>query len=99
MTRIHLLPAYGDDRHGYGSKRPEKYKLLNSADFAGSVDVDEMALKGFLEEAMFLAEYEHVNILTTLGVMWKAGDRPYVVLPYMAKGDLCKLLQKQDLVS
>jgi len=67
--------------------------------FAGSVDVDEMALKGFLEEAMFLAEYEHVNILTTLGVMWKAGDRPYVVLPYMAKGDLCKLLQKQDLVS
>ena len=43
--------------------------------------------------------YKHVNILTTIGIVWVKSDRPKVVLPYMALGDLCSLIQNPEKVA
>jgi len=56
-------------------------------------------LQEFLEEAIFMKDFSHANILVTLGVCWRIGDRPNVVLPYMALGDLGSLLRKPEMVS
>lgn len=61
------------------------------------MDID--LLEGFLHEASFLKGYRHVNVLTPIGVVWRAGNRPQVVLPFMDKGDLCDLIKKPDIVS
>ena len=65
----------------------------------GTVDVDTKGLEDFLREATFLSHDSHVNLFVTIGVVWRTGDRPYVILPYMAKGDLHTLVKKEDLVS
>ena len=52
----------------------------------------------FLDEACFLTGFKHPNILNTLGVVWKEGDRPKVILPYMELGDLCSLVRRTDMV-
>ena len=46
-----------------------------------------------------MKHYNHANILKPLGVVWSDGDRPQVILPYMAKGDLCSLIRKPEVVS
>ena len=56
-------------------------------------------LEDFLEEACTSKHLTHPNILSTLGIVWPQRDRPLVVLPFMAKGDLCALLRKDELVS
>ena len=56
-------------------------------------------MEEFLEEAAFMKHYTHANILKPLGVVWRDGDRPQVVLPYMSQGDLCSLVRKSDMVS
>jgi len=61
--------------------------------------VDTKGLEGFLKEATFLSHDSHVNLLETIGVVWRTGDRPSVILPYMEKGDLLTLVKKEDLVS
>lgn len=55
-------------------------------------------MKEFLREASFLKFLKHPNILPTIGIVWAKGDRPKVVLPYMALGDLCSLIRKVDMV-
>ena len=67
--------------------------------FLATDDMNVAKLEEFLEEASFLKYYKHVNILKPLGVVWRDGDRPQVVLPYMAQGDLCSLIRKPDMVS
>ena len=66
--------------------------------FADSEDITELKLKMFLDEACFLTGFKHPNILNTLGVVWKEGDRPKVILPYMELGDLCSLVRRTDMV-
>jgi len=56
-------------------------------------------LEEFLREATFLSQDSHLNLLMTIGVAWRMGDRPNVILPYMAKGDLHTLVKNEDLVS
>lgn len=61
-------------------------------------EVNQEKLEAFLDEACFLKGYRHANILTTIGVVWREGDRPKVVLPYMELGDLCSLVRRPDRV-
>jgi len=77
------------------------HSWLQTVDFSfpGSADLCEADFQAFILEATFLSGYSHVNILSSLGVIWRRGDRPYVVLPYMALGDLRSFLQNEDLVS
>ena len=65
----------------------------------GAMDLDTKGLEDFLREATFLSHDSHVNLLETIGVVWRTGDRPSVILPYMEKGDLLTLVKKEDLVS
>ncbi|XP_067950884.1 hepatocyte growth factor receptor-like isoform X1 [Watersipora subatra] len=60
-------------------------------------DINLCQLEDFLQEASFVKYYNHVNILVTLGVVWKKRDRPYVVLPYMAFGDLHSLIKRPEM--
>ena len=62
-------------------------------------DIGIEHIEEFLAEAAFMKHYNHVNILKPLGVVWSDGDRPQVILPYMAKGDLCSLIRKPEVVS
>ena len=41
----------------------------------------------FLQEAMRMRSFSHNHVLTMMGIVDLDG-RPYVVLPYMANGDL-----------
>ena len=41
----------------------------------------------FLEEAVIMRDFDHENVLSLIGIVMK-GSQPYVVLPYMANGDL-----------
>ena len=54
-------------------------------DFPEGTDVEDMTL--FLEEALRMRNLKHEHVLTMLGIVDLEG-RPYVVLPYMANGDL-----------
>ena len=62
-------------------------------------DISIEHIEDFLAEAAFMKHYNHANILKPLGVVWCDGDRPQVILPYMAKGDLCSLVRKPEVVS
>ena len=46
-----------------------------------------------------MRDIRHANVLTAIGVVWRKGDRPKVVLPYMELGDLCNLLRMPHMVS
>ena len=41
----------------------------------------------FLEEAVTMKDFEHQNVLTLLGVAVR-NDKPLIIMPFMAKGDL-----------
>ena len=62
-------------------------------------DIGIKHIEEFLAEAAFMKHYNHANILKPLGVVWSDGDRPQVILPYMAKGDLCSFVRKSEMVS
>ena len=61
--------------------------------------MDTKVLEDFLREATILLHDSHLNLLVAIGVAWRTGDRPFVILPYMAKGDLHTLLKMEDMVS
>lgn len=63
------------------------------------METTKAAIENFLEEAVFLQDFHHLNVLPTLGVCLPAGTTPQVVLPYMANGDLRTLMRKESLVS
>ena len=62
-------------------------------------DVDIQKLEGFLHEACLLMDLKHANILQTLGVVWRDGDRPLILLPYIKMGDLGSYVKKDTVGS
>ena len=42
-----------------------------------------------------MKELGHPNVMNLLGVCVDAGPTPYIVLPYMANGDLLSYIRKQ----
>ena len=63
------------------------------------VETSITVIENFLEEAVLLDGFNHANVLSALGVCIPDSDKPQVVLPYMAKGDLKSLIQMEDMVS
>ena len=53
----------------------------------------------FIKESVALQDFDHPNVLQTLGICWPSGVTPRVVLPYMANGDLRSLIRKNSAVS
>lgn len=58
---------------------------------------DEMA--SFLEEAMIMKDFHHHNVLSLHGVAFMSDERPYVLLPFMEKGDLKHYIADENNVS
>ena len=44
-------------------------------------------LTSFLEEAILMKDFKHLNVLGLVGVVLK-DDKPFVILPFMEHGDL-----------
>ena len=49
--------------------------------------------ENFLAEGTLMINFKHENVLSLVGVVYVAGKRPLVVLPYMENGDLCTFLK------
>ena len=63
------------------------------------VENSKEAIVRFIEEAVILQDFDHPNVLQTLGICWPSGVTPRVVLPYMANGDLRSLIRRDSIVS
>lgn len=55
-------------------------------------------VESLLKEATLLIGFDHVNVLSCIGVVWKLGETPWVVMPYMSNGSLRALLQNNNYV-
>ena len=62
------------------------------------MDTPIPVIERFLEEAVILEDFRHANVLHTLAVCIPLTDKPQVVLPYMANGDLKSLIQMTHMV-
>ena len=61
--------------------------------WSGSYNEDD--LKAFVDETLKMKELSHPNVMNLIGVCIDAGPTPYIVLPYMANGDLLSYIRKQ----
>ncbi|XP_067947924.1 uncharacterized protein [Watersipora subatra] len=61
------------------------------------MDTNITVIEKFLEEAVILEDFHHANVLPTLAVCIPMSDKPQVVLPYMANGDLKALIQMETM--
>ena len=59
--------------------------MVSAMPFSDDASLDDMT--HFLEEALRMRSFSHEHVLTMLGIV-DFDERPYVVLPYMANGDL-----------
>ena len=51
-------------------------------------------LQDMISESLKMKELHHPNVVNLLGVCLDAGPSPYIVLPYMANGDLLSYLRQ-----
>ena len=42
-----------------------------------------------------MKDFDHLNVLSLIGVSIDAGESPYIVMPYMANGSLLSYLKKE----
>ncbi|XP_038066354.1 plexin-A4-like [Patiria miniata] len=49
----------------------------------------------FLEESLIMKTFDHVNVLGLLGLTFDADEKPLMVIPFMANGDLKTYLVKK----
>ena len=59
---------------------------------SGLFDVSDM--HDMIEEVLKMQSYNHVNVMTLVGVCFGASDVPCIVMPFMANGSLLKYLQR-----
>lgn len=62
------------------------------------MDTSIKEIEKFLEEAVIMEDFSHPNVLKTLAVCIPLSEKPRVVLPFMAHGDLKSLIQLQHMV-
>ena len=55
-------------------------------------------ISSFLREAYIMSQFDHVNVLSLMAIIWEQGEPPAVVTPYMGKGSLLNLIRKSDMV-
>ena len=55
---------------------------------------DTIAVEALFEECAKMINLNHPNVLTLRGVCMDRGPAPYIVLPYMANGNLLNYLKR-----
>ena len=63
------------------------------------LSTDSNAVTNFLQEAVIMKDFDHVNVLSLIGVVLNDQKLPMVIIPYMSKGDLKKVLKDETEVS
>ena len=53
----------------------------------------------FVDEALLMKEFDHINVLRLIGVAVGVDGLPLVVLPYMRHGDLLSYIRNESNVS
>ena len=52
-------------------------------------------LKGFIEESALMCSFNHPHVLGMVGICLDTVQSPYLLLPYMANGDLRTFLRNK----
>ena len=47
-----------------------------------------------VEESMIMANFDHLNVMKLLGVSFDTNKTPFLVMPFMANGNLLSYLRK-----
>ena len=55
----------------------------------------EEDISAIMEESLKMKSFDHVNVLTLLGVCIDTGGAPYIVMPFMSHGSLLAYLKKE----
>ena len=55
---------------------------------------DHGMVRNMLEECSRMSTFDHVNVLTLIGVCLDGGPAPYIIMPFMANGSLLAYLKK-----
>ena len=51
-------------------------------------------VRDMLKECSRMSLFDHVNVLTLIGVCLDGGSAPYIIMPFMANGSLLAYLKK-----
>ncbi|KAL1436600.1 hypothetical protein MTO96_049503 [Rhipicephalus appendiculatus] len=98
---LHLGPIIGQGHfgcvylgtmklEGKGQVQPVAVKTLHNSSRGG--EVDTMA---FLEEALIMKDFHHVNVLPLIGLSIDKADGLMVIIPYMKYGDLLSYIRDE----
>ncbi|XP_075751675.1 hepatocyte growth factor receptor isoform X2 [Rhipicephalus microplus] len=98
---LHLGPIIGQGHfgcvylgtmnlEGKGQVQPVAVKTLHNGSRGG--EVDSMA---FLEEALIMKDFHHVNVLPLIGLSIDETDGLMVIIPYMKYGDLLSYIRDE----
>ena len=66
---------------------------LTAVIFAGFFD--DKLVKSTLKECSRMAEFDHPNVLSIIGVCLDAGPLPFIVMPFMFNGNLLSYLKRE----
>ncbi|XP_059172445.1 ephrin type-B receptor 1-B-like [Physella acuta] len=75
------------------AKNNTSMKALDEGVESVSQSID---LKGFVQEAVMMREFQHPNVLGLVGLSEKEPGVPFVVLPFMENGDLLTYVRDPD---
>ena len=56
---------------------------------------DQLEVDKILEESLKMKHFDHMHVMTLLGVCLDAGPAPYIIMPYMAHGSLLSYLKRE----
>ena len=60
------------------------------------LSTDSNAVTNFLQEAILMKDFNHANVLSLIGVVMNEQKLPMVIIPFMSKGDLKKVLKDES---
>lgn len=72
---------------------------LTAVKMLRTTNMKDKDIHDLLQEARIMYQFNHVNVLSIIGLVWQKGDPPLVVMPFMGKGSLLDMVQKDDPVS
>ena len=55
---------------------------------------DHGMVRDMLKECSRMSAFDHINVLTLIGVCLDGGPAPYIIMPFMANGSLLAYLKK-----
>ena len=73
--------------------------VISVSSATDSTAVSPVETRQFMDEALLMKEFDHLNVLCLVGVSRDYDGMPLVVLPYMKHGDLLAYIRNDSNVS